>query len=105
MVKSIRHWLVVAGVNFGPCLQCMHDTAVPYQVGSQPEDVGDPQVVVGLIAAAGLDEHTDLGGRGIVLQGGDHQSTGELGHLDRTQEKKFITLLTGGGAHTHCKEN
>lgn len=66
--------------------------SVPYQVGSLSEDVGDPQVVMGLMAGAGLDKHADLGGRGIVLQGGDHQAAGELGHLDKTQEEEeFIS--------------
>ena len=84
-----------------PCMQIM---AAPYQVRSQSEDVGDPHVVVALMAAAGLDEHADLGDRGIVLQGGDHQSTGELGHLAGTEDEKLITV-SNGRVQTHRKEN
>lgn len=43
-------------------------------------------VVRGLITAASLDEYSNLGGWGIVFQGGDHQSTGQSGHL-KTQKK------------------
>ena len=83
---------------------CVQDMAAPYQVGSQLEDVGDPHVVVALMAAAGLDEHADLGDGGIVLQGGDHQSTGELGHLDGTEDERVITV-TNRRVQTHRKKN
>lgn len=53
-----------------------------YQAGGQPEQVSDPLVVRGLITTASLDEHSDLRGWGIVLQGGDNQSTGQSGHLE-----------------------
>lgn len=66
--------------------------AVSYQVGGQPEEVGDPMVVRGLITAASLDEHSNLGGWGIVFQGGDHQSTGQSGHL-RTHIKMSFSII------------
>lgn len=69
--------------------------AVSYQVGGQAEEVGDPLVVRGLITTAGLDEHADLGSWGIVLQGGNHQSTGQPGDLTIHTEMSFsfMTLI------------
>lgn len=63
--------------------------AASYQVGGQPEEVGDPLVVGGLITTASLDEHADLGSWGIVLQGGNHQSTGQPGDLRIHTEISF----------------
>lgn len=63
-----------------------------YQVGGQPQEVGDPLVFRGLIPTAGLDKHSDLGGWGIVLQGGNHQTTGESGHLDGTHTDVSLSI-------------
>lgn len=68
--------------------------AVTYQVGGQPEEVGYPLVVRCLITAAGLDEHSNLGGWGIVFQGGDHQTTGQSGHLRTHVKMSFSIIIT-----------
>lgn len=51
--------------------------------------MSDPLIVWGLITAASIDKHSDLGGRGVVLQGGNHQSTWQFGHLRTHTQKQF----------------
>lgn len=38
-----------------------------YQAGSKSEEVSDPEVVWSLITTASLNEHSNLGRRGIIL--------------------------------------
>ncbi len=69
--------------------------AVSYQAGGQSEEVSDPLVLRGLITTASLNEHSDLGSWGIVLQRGNYQSTGQSGHLDGgTQIQMFFSFIT-----------
>lgn len=63
-----------------------------YQIGGQPEEVGDTLVVGGFIATAGLHEDADFGGRGVVLQRCDHQSAGKLANLERGTQSCFFTF-------------
>lgn len=51
--------------------------------------MSDPLIVWGLITAASIDKHSDLGRRGVVLQGGNHQSTWQFGHLRTHTQKQF----------------
>lgn len=68
-------------------------STVSYQVGGQPEEMGDSLIVRGLITAASFNKHSNLGGRGIVLQGGNHQSTWQSGNL-RTQNMFFVSTVS-----------
>lgn len=54
-----------------------------YQATCQAEHVCDTQAVVGFIAASSFHKNTDARGWGVVLQGCNHQATGQFGHLWR----------------------
>lgn len=55
--------------------------------------MGDSKVVRGFISTASLDKHTNLGRRGIVFQGSNHQTTGQFRDLRRKIEATFKEML------------
>lgn len=86
------------GVSSGSCVLWLyggkghsHNAKIlTHQVGGEPEDVGDSLALRGLVPTASLDENSDLGRWRIVLQGGDHQATGQPSHLDRKAQEEIL---------------
>lgn len=56
--------------------------------------MGDSKVVRGFISTASLDKHTNLGGGGIVFQGGNHQTTGQFSDLRRKTDATFLRTFS-----------
>lgn len=67
---------------------------VYYQVGGQAKQMSDSLILRCFITTASLNNYSDLGGRRIVLEWGDDQTTGQFGHLQRRTKMLETSVLS-----------